>query len=86
MADNEKTSDEIGSLAAAILGDARYNEADVLRLAGSVLSQMPDRLKSPPTVSETARRLFASADGEVAKPEDDADLAVIAPVRDPGDG
>lgn len=68
MADNEKTSDEIGSLAAAILGGARYNEADILRLAGSVLSQMPDQPRpvAAPTLTEQARRLFGETVGEAS--------------------
>lgn len=61
--------DDIGSLAAGILGGARYNESDVLHLAGSVLSNLPDQPR--PTVMEQTRHLFGTADGEVVKDQDD---------------
>lgn len=43
MAQNEKTSDELASLAARILGGAEYTESDVRRLAACVLTQTSDR-------------------------------------------
>lgn len=43
MAQNEKTSEELASLAARILGGAEYTESDVRRLAASVLTQTADR-------------------------------------------
>lgn len=43
MAPNEKTSEELASLAARILGGAEYTESDVRRLAACVLTQAADR-------------------------------------------
>jgi hypothetical protein len=45
MAENEKTSPELASLAGKVLADPNSSE-DAKRLAGSVLTQAPDHKKS----------------------------------------
>lgn len=46
MAKNEKSSPSVGKLASAVLrGDKKPTLADSKRLAGSVLTQRPDKKK-----------------------------------------
>lgn len=46
MANNEKTHKQIASLAAKILsGEKKATQKDAKKLAGSVLTQAPDRKK-----------------------------------------
>lgn len=47
MAKNEKTSPEVGKIAAKKLADPKTPK-DVKKLAGSALSQMPDKKAQPP--------------------------------------
>lgn len=53
MANNEKTSKQMAALASKILRDGRSGR-DARRLAGSVLTQAPDRIKKQ--VREEARK------------------------------
>jgi len=43
MARNEKTSDDIAALAGKVLGGKKATQTDARRLAGSALTQVPDR-------------------------------------------
>jgi hypothetical protein len=70
MAENEKTSADIASLAAAILGGARYNEADILRLAGSVLTQAADHTVLVEGEPAPLARPRLGAEALFAKPAD----------------
>jgi len=41
--DNEKTSDDVASIAGRILGGGKYSDDEVLTLAASALTQTPDK-------------------------------------------
>lgn len=43
MSQNEKTSEEVAALAGRILGGGEYTDAEVRKLAASVLTQAADR-------------------------------------------
>jgi len=55
MAQNEKTSRELAKLAAKVLADGRSGKT-ARRLAGSVLTQTPDRIKKAARAEEKKRR------------------------------